>query len=67
METLQLATRNYVCIENGGCHIFVVNRIGNGKGMHGHQNFTPKSADFTTLPKYATRIFPKREQFYQKA
>ena len=66
METVPVATSNYVCIENGECHIFVVNRIGNGKGVHGHQIFTPRSADFATFTKYATRIFPKREQFYQK-
>jgi hypothetical protein len=63
METMPVATRNYVRLENGRCHITVVNQIGKGEGMCGSQIFTPKSTDFDTPIKYSTRIFPKREHF----
>jgi len=66
METMPVTTTNYVCLENGECHILILNHIGNGKAMSRSQNLTPKSAGFATPLEYSTRISPELEQFCRK-
>ena len=63
METMPVATRNHVRLENCERHILIVNQIGKGKVMRTSQKHAPKRVDFASTTKYSTRIFPKREHF----
>jgi len=58
METLPITSTTNSCLESGGCHILIVNRSGNGKGMQGHQKNALKAAYFLPLLKKSVLKFP---------